>query len=54
MEEALRDEIDRERATEENDIASKAPDGRRTAPAYFVGAVPHTKVVAIEFCVKSG
>jgi hypothetical protein len=28
MEKALRDEIKRERATEENDIASKAPMGK--------------------------
>jgi hypothetical protein len=28
MEKALRDEIKRERATEENDIVSKAPRGR--------------------------
>jgi hypothetical protein len=41
MEEALREEINSERVTEENDIASKAPDGKRTAPAYFVGAVSH-------------
>jgi len=54
MEEALRDEIKRERATEDNDIVSKAPDGRLAAPACLLVLFRQTKVVAIAFGVKSG